>query len=326
VSGQSDEDGPLLEAQSESPDAFHDPDALDQLRSNAFESVGLPYAEGVLYGIGLAEGLYDALRVARRFAGPLGGTPSHAGASVGMLFTPGAMSPDHRFTGSLFGSTEATVHLRRYGASPEQVCHVSAGYCAGWYSAMFNEFILVRERSCAATGHSCCEFDARPARTWIEADNRWAISLLAYLNFEVMREAALKRIAADGDESEGDMMGGFDPLSPAVHVWGPVMVLPYSGAGDTLGALETIATDLGPRAIRVVVLDVTGARIDAVEATGLLRTLDELARRELETVLVGVSKEVSQKFLGLAEGLSHPLRAADISEGIRLAFQLAAFA
>ena len=326
MSGEQGEDEVLLERAAEAPpDAFHDPDALERLRSSAFESVGLPYAEGVLYGIGLAEGLYDALRIARRFAGPLGGTPSHAGTGVGMLFTPSRMSPDRRFSGALYGSTEATVHLRRYGASPEPVCHVSAGYCAGWYSALFNEFILVRERACGTAGHSCCEFEARPARTWIEADNRWAISLLAYLNFDSMRDAAQKRITESGEESEGDMMCGFDPLSPAVHVWGPVMVLPYSGAGDSLAALDTIATDLGPRAIRVVVLDVTGARIDGVEATGLVRTLDEVARRGLESVVVGIAEEAAARWLGGPDRLALPLRAADVTEGIRLAFQLAAF-
>jgi hypothetical protein len=120
-------------------------------------------------------------------------------------------------------------------------------------------------------------------------------------------------------------MGAFDPLSPAVHVWGPVMVLPYSGAGDSIAALETIAADLGPDAIRVVVLDVTGARVDAVEATGLVRTLDELARRGLESVLVGIAEEAAARWLGGPERLASPLRAPDITEGIRLAFQLATF-
>ncbi len=103
------------------------------------------------------------------------------------------------------------------------------------------------------------------------------------------------------------------------------MVLPYSGAGDSVAALETISADLGAGAIRVVVLDVTGARIDAVEATGLLRTIDELARHNLEAVLVGVSDETARLYLADPSQLSSPLRAADISEAIRLAFQLATF-
>ena len=76
MSGERD-DEPLEEAEPELEpvDAFDDPDALEQLRANAFESVGEPLAEGILYGIGVAEGLFDALRIASHFAGPLGGTP-----------------------------------------------------------------------------------------------------------------------------------------------------------------------------------------------------------------------------------------------------------
>ena len=317
--------GDEVELELDTPDAFDDPDALERLRANAFESVGLPYAEGILYGIGVAEGLVDALRVAHRFAGPLGGAPGHAGPGLQLLFSASGLTADRRFTGTLHGSVEATVHRKRYGKAHGPICHVTAGYCAGWYSALFGEFVLVRELDCAGVSGERCGFTARPAAQWLDAGDAWAQGLLKYLDYEAMREAALKRLAQAGDEIEGDMMGAFDPLSPAVHVWGPVMVLPYSGAGDSVAALETISADLGAGAIRVVVLDVTGARIDAVEATGLLRTLDELARRNLETVLVGVSDETAGLYLADPRQLSSPLRAADISEAIRLAFQLATF-
>ena len=317
--------GDEVELELGAPDAFDDPEALERLRANAFESVGLPYAEGILYGIGVAEGLVDALRVARRFAGPLGGPPGHAGPGLGLLFAANGLTPDRRFTGALHGSVEATVHRKRYGNAHGPICHVTAGYCAGWYSALLGEFVLVRELDCAGASGEQCHFTARPAAQWLEAGDAWAQGLLKYLDYEAMREGALKRLAASGDEVEGDMMGAFDPLSPAVHVWGPVMVLPYSGAGDSIAALETIAADLGAGTIRVVVLDATGARIDAVEATGLLRTIDELARRNLESVLVGVSDESAALYLGDSSRLASPLRAADISEAIRLAFQLATF-
>jgi V4R domain len=325
MSGERGEASDEVELELEGPDAFDDPEALERLRANAFESVGLPYAEGILYGIGVAEGLVDALRIARRFAGPLGGAPGHAGPGLQLLFPANGLTPDRRFTGALHGSVEATVHRKRYGDAHGPICHVTAGYCAGWYSALLGEFVLVRELDCAAAGGDHCRFTARPAAQWLEADDAWAQGLLKYLDYEAMREGAQKRLAAAGDEAEGDMMGAFDPLSPAVHVWGPVMVLPYSGAGDSIAALETISADLGAGSIRVVVLDVTGARIDAVEATGLLRTIDELARRNLEAVLVGVPDETAASYLVGPGRLGSPLRAKDISEAIRLAFQLATF-
>jgi V4R domain-containing protein len=327
VSGERDEDASELEGvATPETDAFDDPEALERLRANAFESVGAPFAEGILYGIGVAEGLFDALRVSQRFAGPLGGTPGHAGPGLGMLFRPSGLDARRRFGGSIASSVEATVHRRRYGGAPGPICHVSAGYCAGWFSALFGEFVLIREIRCTGAGHALCEFEARPVEHWTRENDPWATALLKYLDFDAMRESAEKRLASDGEVPvEGDMMGAFDPLSPAVHVWGPVMVLPYSGAGDSMAALETIATDLGNDAIRVVVLDVTGARVDAVEALGLVRTLDDLARRGIETVLVGVSEEAAVRWLGQRERASLPLQARDISEGIRLAFQLATF-
>jgi len=327
VNDERDEEAILLEQAPEpadASDAFDDPDELERLRANAFESVGAPLAEGILYGIGMAEGLFDALRVSQRFAGPLGGTPGHAGPGLGLLFTPGGLAPDRRFGGRIDRSVESALHRQRYGGAAGPICHVSAGYCAGWYSELLGQFVLVRERACAAAGGASCEYEAQPAEAWIRAGDPWAASLRRVLDFEAMRESARKRLAAAGEAVEGDMMGAFDPLSPAVHVWGPVMVLPYSGAGDTLAALDTIAADLGPEAIRVVVLDLTGARIDGVEATGVARVLDELVRRNLETVLVGVGEQDSARWLG-RERLSQPLRAPDISEAIHLAFQLATF-
>jgi V4R domain-containing protein len=323
LSGERDEEPLELETASAEEDAFDDPDALERLRANAFESVGAPYAEGILYGIGLAEGLCDALRVAGRFAGPHGGAPGHAGPGLGLLFRPTGIDRERRFGGSLAASVEAAVHQRRYGNAHAPICHVSAGYCSGWYSALFGEFVLVRESACLGAGAPRCEFEARPVEHWTRTGDAWAAGLLKYLDFEAMREAAQKRLISAEEGIEGDMMGAFDPLSPAVHVWGPVMILPYSGAGDSIAALETIAADLGSEAIRVVVLDLTGARVDGVEALGIVRTLDDLARRGVESVVVGVPEDAVARWLG--ERMALPLRAKDISEGIRLAFQLATF-
>ena len=325
MSGERDDEPLEMELGGEPVDAFDDPDALELLRVNAFESVGPPFAEGILYGIGVAEGLLDALRIERRFAGPLGGAPRHAGPGLGMLVPPRGLTRERAFTGTLHTSVEAAVHRRRYGGAPAPICHVSAGYCAGWYSALFGEFVLVRETACAGAGAAACEFEAQPIERWRQASDAWALSLLKYLDFPAMRENALKRLAAGADALEGDMLGAFDPLSPAVHVWGPVMVLPYSGAGDSIAALDTIATDLRPGAIRVVVLDVTGARVDSVEALGLVRTLDVLAQRDIESVVVGISQDAAERWLGGPDRLALPLRAADVTEGIRLAFQLATF-
>ncbi len=320
-----DQDADGVEVPLELRGAFEQPAELARLRRNAFDSVGRPYAAGILYGMGLAQGLLDGQRTARRFGAALGAAPSHAGPGIPLLFPVARVRADRGFSGALDPSIEASVHLRDFGPETEPVCHVSAGYCSGWYSALLGEFLLVREVACVAHGAARCEFEARPAEAWRAARDPEAATLLAYLDFDAMREAALRKLANDVDEAEGSMMGAFDPLSPAVHVWGPVMIMPYSGASDSLEAVQTILADLGPAALRVVVLDLTGARVDALERTGLLRLLEVLEAHKLESILVGLPTVDVRDLLPARAALTLPLRAADISEGISLAFQLARF-
>jgi hypothetical protein len=305
------------------PSAFDSVAELARLRRNAFASVGRPYAGGILYGIGLSQGMLDGLRVARSFTGAVGGAPRHAGAGLPLLFAPGRPRPDGGFRGRLDGSVEVELHASEPGELDGPVCHVSAGYGAGWYSALFGGHLLVRETACVALGAPACEFEARPVEAWLAARDAWATELLAYLDFDAMRSAAEQKLAESEDATEGGMLGAFDPLSPAVHVWGPVMVLPYSGAGDSIEAIETIVGDVGPGVLRVVVLDLTGARMDALESAGVLRVLGALEAHKLEVVLAGAGDPAANDWLTRARPDSPPLRARDVTEAIALAFQLA---
>src|SRR3990172_5954040 len=103
-----------------------------------------------------------------------------------------------------------------------------------------------------------------------------------------MLHTAQESLDLDPSEAEGDLLGSFDPLSPAAHVWGPVLILPYAGTDDALECLEVIRADLGPEQIRVVVIDVTGLRLDALEVTGLIRLTDTIEAAQLETVIAGM--------------------------------------
>lgn len=320
-SGARDEEG--IEVALDLPTAFESLAELARLRRNAFESVGRPYADGILYGIGLAQGMLDGLRVARTFVAPVGGAPRHAGAGLPLLVEPGRPRADGGFRALLRGSVEVELHAREDAGADAPICHVSAGYSAGWYSALFGGHLLVRETRCAAQGAPACEFDARPVERWLAARDAWAADLLAYLDFDAMRAAAEKKLAETEDATEGGMLGAFDPLSPAVHVWGPVMVLPYSGAGDSIEAIETILADVGPDALRVVVLDLTGARMDALESAGVLRVLATLEALKLEAVVAGIADPGAADWLTRARPDAPALRARDVTEAIALAFQLA---
>ena len=90
--------------------------------------------------------------------------PVTPGPGLQLLFSARGLTPDRRFTGALHGSVEATVHRKRYGNAHEPICHVTAGYCAGWYSALFGEFVLVRELDCAGAARRALRVHRAPRR------------------------------------------------------------------------------------------------------------------------------------------------------------------
>jgi hypothetical protein len=300
---------------------FEDPRALAELRRQVLDQVGEDYGEGILYALGFREGMLDGLEVMRRFDGGEPPAPCPVGASIPMVFVPRDGRLGHRFTGELEPCIEAVAALGEEAPVPR--CYLTPGYAAGWYSAILDELLLVRELECAAAGASACRFEARRAEDWLERDPEWARALLACLEVERYRDAS----AHEGPEpldgrQEGGMLGCFDPMSPAVHVWGPVVVLPYAGLDDGLIAIETLREDLGAESLRVAVIDVTGARIDGVEAVGLGQLQVELVSMGLEVLIAGADRaRLEQAGLADADG-SLPLLAQDVCEAIALGFQI----
>jgi anti-anti-sigma regulatory factor len=82
----------------------------------------------------------------------------------------------------------------------------------------------------------------------------------------------------------------FDPEAAVIHIWGPVMVIPYSGADEALRAVELIGRDAGARDVTVVVLDLTGAIVDdAFGAAALERIMETSEAAGAETIFAGLS-------------------------------------
>jgi hypothetical protein len=299
------------------PSGLEDPAVLSRLHREVLQIAAPDAAHGLLYGVGFVQGMVDGLRVARAFS-----EVGHPGACVAApripLLLPLGRSAEGRGVGSLLQSSEASEQLERLGYSAGPVCHVGVGYASGWYSALRRETWLVRERECRARGDRRCRFEARRVEDWLERDEAWTRGLLPFLDFDRVSERLAE---ADPDESleltpEGDLVGALEPMSPAIHVWGPVLVLPYAGAADGEAALDAVAADPEGEEIRVVIVDVLGARLDGVESVGLASLVARVRRRGIEVIVAG--RRTSRGLAPLAEGLE----TRDVTAGIALAFQL----
>ena len=224
--------------------------------------------------------------------------------------------PDHH---------EATAHLSAVGAGDDPVCHLSAGYTSGWLSGAFDADLVAVEVECSATGRDTCRFEAREVDDWQRDPVAGALENLAALPFETFRALVRERLAREtGRElpAEAEELAGMEPGAAAVHIWGPVMVLPYAGPDETLQAIDLLARDPGAAEVTVIVLDLGGAIVD--EAFGAM-SLEQLVQTAeawgAETIFVAPSA-ISEPVI--AE-LEHPplLVLKDLEPAIALAFQIA---
>ena len=291
---------------------------LGELRADVFHSVGPRYGHGVLYGIGFTEGLIDALRVTHTFQRSPDPFAQIAGPALPLLFDAQPGRSAGCFAGALREPIESRLHLERFGASGDPICFVSAGYAAGWYTELLGETVLVRERSCRARGDAECSFEARPLAAW--SGDGFIDELVPYLDVSALRARAQASLPPEREpDAEGGLFGSFDPLSPAVHVWGPVMILPYSGADDSAAAIETIMGDVGPDQVRVVIVDVLGMQLDSLELAGLSKVLTYVRSHEMESILVGMPRRQTQR---MGRVLDSTLCVDDMKQGIALGFQM----
>jgi hypothetical protein len=193
---------------------------------------------------------------------------------------------------------------------------VSAGYTSGWLSGLFDADIAVLETSCAASGAAACCFVAREAQAWREAPDPEADALLAALPFEALRDAVRSEAVP------AEVTGGFDGEAAVIHIWGPVMVIPFCGPDEALQALDLIGRDASARQVSVVVVDLSGAIVDeAFGAMALEQLIEGVEALGAEIIFAGVG-DLS---VSVVAGLSSPplLILKDLNAAIATAFQVA---
>ena len=300
-----------------------DIEALRTLRDEVFALVGARCGFGILYGSGFREGMLRGLRISRGFQG-LAPPASHlAGPGIPLLLCPEAEAPAVRFGGALARSPEASLPAAEVAPEAQPGCVVSAGFAAGWYSAVLGEQLLVREVECVTRGDAGCRFEASSPAEWAGLDRDWIEQLLPFLDFEkIQRRAAAELEQLEDERLEANEATHFDPLTPAAHVWGPLLVLPYAGVEDAHATLDAIWRDPVSERIEVAVIDVTGAKLDEVEVVGLVQLLATFEQCGIEAILAGLRPEAVSLLRGTSSELAEPLMARDVSEAIALGFQM----
>lgn len=300
-----------------------DRDFMGSLHMELADRLGAGDARAALLQLGFLHGLRDAARIVLAGFG-------HSLESRG----PGPTAPRLSFRldpvqgsalvlrGAWPERIEADAVVSLLGARPHPACHLSAGYTSGWLSAVFDTDLLAVETSCGCTGAAACSFEAREPEAWRTLAMRQPGAARLELPFRDLREIVGRHLEAQPPHLEPSSPEAFEPGSPVVHVWGPVMVIPFSGAEESLRAVELIGRDPGARHVRVVVVDLSGTLIDeGFGAAALEQVLDAIESWGAEPLLTGVSP-LSQHVIEDLER-SHLVIHKDLPEAIAAGFQIA---
>ncbi|HXK26454.1 MAG TPA: 4-vinyl reductase [Myxococcota bacterium] len=295
-----------------------DPRFLGPLHDELWSTLGAEEAARTLRQIGLLHGLQDAACAVERL-----GTSRHDAFALPLAIRvgrPGARGGGLEIAGSWPEAREAQARLE-YGLGPHgAACHLSAGYTSGWLSELFDAELAAIEVECAAEGRGACRFVARESAAWRrdEPELRWLHELPLAAYRSLVRERA-RRLRGGPAESS---VAAIERESACVHLWGPVMVMPFGGPEEALRALELLERDPSAREVSVLVIDLRDAVIDeAFGALALEQIMGTASAWGAEVVLADPSP-LSRHAI---ESLSHPplLVAKSLEEGVATAFQVA---
>jgi hypothetical protein len=290
---------------------------LGALHGELGRRLGAAGAREALLQAGFFQGLRDALRAAGNARGMIAG---RAGPVLAMLLAPAAADDGAlAVAGRWPARVEAEALLASGGRRRACGCALSAGYTSGWLAGLWETDVVAVERSCAARGEAECAFVARETSDWRHRADPAALASLEVLPFAELREAVERDLGA---ERHSEIRPGqLDPESPAVHVWGPVMIVPYAG-DQTVAAVETVSREPGGAAITVVVIDLEGVVLDdGFGALALERCLEAIHAWGAEAVLAGVAP-LSQP---VVDEIGHGslVVCKDLQSAIAAAFQIA---
>jgi len=309
------------------PKLFVDSRFLASLISELDDELGEERTSLTLFQIGLLHGLRDAARLCRvhehdplESAHPI--VPETT--SLVMDWVSGA-ARDEADSLSIMGCWperhEAMSRCSRLGPAVDPSCWMSAGYTTGWLSGTLNRALVVREVGCAATGAAQCRFEAREVDDWRHRGDETVERILAEVPFEAFRKVAIAT-PIDRGPTPSLAAGQFDRSQSVVHIWGPVMVLPFTTLDEALGTVDMLGRDPGIGEIRAVVVDLREQPLDeGFGAAALEQILETIESWNAQSLITGVSSSADAAVASIEA--SHLILRKDLSEAIATAFQIA---
>ena len=291
-----------------------EPAFLKALHAELLVAGDAPRARAELVRMGFLHGMQDAFRaqVAGRERAPW--VPPLA-IRCRSLAADGALE----VRGSWPERREADARAADGGAG---CCAFSAGYTSGWLSAMLDADVVAVEEACGGEAEPAhCRFVAREAARWREGETgRDAADAIP---FEAFRALVRARQARAGiEELLASDTGGIDRDAACVHIWGPVMVIPFGGPEEGLRALDLIGRDPAAADVSVVIVHLGHALIDEAFGALALEQIVQQAEAWGAETLIAEPSPLSESVLA---GLAHPplLVIKDLEKAVVTGFQIA---
>jgi len=300
---------------------FADPRFLARIQSELPAVLDAEATQAALWRAGFLHGFRDARQILcsnLSAAGRLASAASLHSSRLPIQFaSPRGTTARPR---EVHGHWPKPPELRARGitgdGTPHGGCHASAGYTSGWLSGLWDGDYFAVETQCRAHGAPRCEFVAREAASWPQHS---IPVLLNKIDFVALKQSIEREPTSQTSSARAD---AFDPAAPVIHVWGPVMVIPFCGTEESIYAVSLIGRDPGASDVRVVVIDLSGTVLDeAFGALGLECVIEAVLAWGAEPVLAGVNS-LSESVVANLER-HNLLVVKDIAEAIALAFQVA---
>ncbi len=299
---------------------FQDPRFLAHLHSDLRLRLDEQCTAATLLQVGFYHGLRDATLLLRQgfFEERRDSNPNLMRLPI--TFLPGSVN-NAAGNFELRGTWPRAFEAKATQANPRTLdlpsCSLSTGYTSGWLSGIHESEILAIETECTNCGETNrCSFVAQETTAWHDAEHPEALQLLNWLDYDV-----LSRLVGESFTPE-DSATHSESNSPIIHIWGPVMIIPFSGAEESVRAVDLIGSNREARQVSVVVIDCTGTILDeGFGAVAVERILDAAETWRAECIITGLSPLSEQ----VIADMERPdlLILKDLGQAISTGFQIA---